>query len=237
MPRPTRCITGSPGALAAASAAGDSDRPLGKGSLHVRGDAEVAAAYRELFASGAAGSRGGTVPRASAICRRGGSRISAGRRSRSCGAPAAPSARTSPNICRRKAATCRASRRCEEFLRGVDRLRETADRVEARLARLERLGPPGGPGTADALARRRRLLQIQRALVRHGLDDFVRATHLYRPFRFLFFLSPWTWFQRSAGTTRGERLRLALEELGPDLREIRPGAVDAPRSAPGRHRR
>ena len=61
----------------------------------------------------------------------------------------------------------------------------------------------------------RRLLQIQRALVRHGLDDFVRATHLYRPLRFLFYLSPWTWFQRSAGATRGERLRLALEELGP----------------------
>jgi ubiquinone biosynthesis protein len=60
-----------------------------------------------------------------------------------------------------------------------------------------------------------RLLTIQRALVRHGLDDFVRATHLYSPFRFLFYLSPWTWFQRSAGITRGERLRLALEELGP----------------------
>jgi ubiquinone biosynthesis protein len=60
-----------------------------------------------------------------------------------------------------------------------------------------------------------RLLQIQRALVRHGLDEFVRATHLYRPFRFLVYLSPWTWFQRSIGTTRGERLRLALEELGP----------------------
>jgi ubiquinone biosynthesis protein len=60
-----------------------------------------------------------------------------------------------------------------------------------------------------------RLLQIQRALVRHGLDDFVRATHLYRPFRFLVYLSPWTWFQRSIGVDRGERLRLALEELGP----------------------
>ncbi|HEY3884999.1 MAG TPA: ubiquinone biosynthesis regulatory protein kinase UbiB, partial [Vicinamibacterales bacterium] len=60
-----------------------------------------------------------------------------------------------------------------------------------------------------------RLLEIQRALVRHGLDDFVRATHLYRPFRFLVYLSPWTWFQRSVGVTRGERLRLALEELGP----------------------
>ncbi len=60
-----------------------------------------------------------------------------------------------------------------------------------------------------------RLLQIQRALVRHRLDDLVRATHLYRPFRFMFYLSPWTWFQRSAGQTRGECLRLALEELGP----------------------
>ena len=60
-----------------------------------------------------------------------------------------------------------------------------------------------------------RLLQIQRALVRHGLDDFVRATHLYRPFRFLVYLSPWTWFQASIGIARGERLRLALEELGP----------------------
>jgi ubiquinone biosynthesis protein len=60
-----------------------------------------------------------------------------------------------------------------------------------------------------------RLLEIQRALVRHRLDEFVRATHLYRPLRFLFFLSPWTWFQRSAGESRGERLRLSLEELGP----------------------
>ncbi|MEA3139493.1 MAG: ubiquinone biosynthesis protein [Gammaproteobacteria bacterium] len=60
-----------------------------------------------------------------------------------------------------------------------------------------------------------RLLQIQRALVRHRLDEFVRATHLYRPLRYLFYFSPWTWFQRSIGGTRGARLRLALEELGP----------------------
>jgi ubiquinone biosynthesis protein len=60
-----------------------------------------------------------------------------------------------------------------------------------------------------------RLLQIQRALVRHRLDEFVRATHLYRPLRYLFYISPWTWFQRGIGGTRGERLRLALEDLGP----------------------
>ncbi len=60
-----------------------------------------------------------------------------------------------------------------------------------------------------------RLVEIQRVLVRHRLDDFVRATHLYRPLRFLFYLSPWTWFQRRRRAARGERLRLALEELGP----------------------
>ena len=60
-----------------------------------------------------------------------------------------------------------------------------------------------------------RLLQIQRVLLRHGLDDFVRATHLYRPLRFLFFLSPDVWFERRRGLSRGARLRTALEELGP----------------------
>jgi ubiquinone biosynthesis protein len=60
-----------------------------------------------------------------------------------------------------------------------------------------------------------RLIQIQRVLLKHGLDDFVRATHLYRPLRFLFFLSPGVWFERSRRAERGERLRLALQELGP----------------------
>jgi len=60
-----------------------------------------------------------------------------------------------------------------------------------------------------------RLVQIERVLVRHRLDDFVRATHLYRPLRFVFFISPWTWFQRGSDLSRGARLRLALEELGP----------------------
>jgi ubiquinone biosynthesis protein len=60
-----------------------------------------------------------------------------------------------------------------------------------------------------------RLLEIQRVLLRHGLDDYVRATHLYRPLRFLFFLSPLVWFERRRMVSRGARLRLALEELGP----------------------
>ena len=60
-----------------------------------------------------------------------------------------------------------------------------------------------------------RLLEIQRVLLRHGLDDYVRATHLYRPLRFLFFLFPGVLFARRRAGSRGERLRLALEELGP----------------------
>ena len=60
-----------------------------------------------------------------------------------------------------------------------------------------------------------RLVEIQRVLVRHGLDEFVRATHLFRPLRFLFLLSPWTWFVRGKDAPRGVRLREALEELGP----------------------
>jgi ubiquinone biosynthesis protein len=60
-----------------------------------------------------------------------------------------------------------------------------------------------------------RLVEIQRVLLRHGLDDYVRATHLYRPLRFLFFLSPGVWFERRRQASRAERLRLALEELGP----------------------
>ena len=61
----------------------------------------------------------------------------------------------------------------------------------------------------------RRLLEIQRVLVRHGLDEFITATHLYRPLRWLYFIQPSTWFERRKGGSRGERLRLALEELGP----------------------
>ena len=47
-----------------------------------------------------------------------------------------------------------------------------------------------------------RLVEIQRVLLRHGLDDYVRATHLYRPLRFLFFLSPGVWFERRRAVSR-----------------------------------
>ncbi|MBM2830611.1 MAG: 2-polyprenylphenol 6-hydroxylase [Gammaproteobacteria bacterium] len=59
-----------------------------------------------------------------------------------------------------------------------------------------------------------RLLSIQRILIRHGLDEIVFATHLFRPIRFLFYLLPWNWFRRNHGP-RADRLRQVLEDLGP----------------------
>jgi len=60
-----------------------------------------------------------------------------------------------------------------------------------------------------------RLVRIQRSLVRHGLTDFTAGTPLYRPLQLIRLLSPWTWLQSDSQGSRGARLRLALEELGP----------------------
>ncbi len=60
----------------------------------------------------------------------------------------------------------------------------------------------------------RRLLYIQRVLIRHGLDELVLATHLFRPVRYLAPLSPNYW-QGSRNEPRAARIRRALEDLGP----------------------
>ena len=60
-----------------------------------------------------------------------------------------------------------------------------------------------------------RLLAIQRVLVRYRLDDLISSVHLLRPFRYLFYLSPWTWGQRRSDEPRAVRIREALQELGP----------------------
>ena len=59
-----------------------------------------------------------------------------------------------------------------------------------------------------------RVLHINLVLVRNGLDEIVFATHLFRPIRFLYHLAPWNWLRRDY-PPRGERIRRALEELGP----------------------
>ena len=57
-----------------------------------------------------------------------------------------------------------------------------------------------------------RMIAIQRVLVKYSLDDIIRETHLFRPLRFLFYLAP---RERDRSAPLGERIRLALEELGP----------------------
>jgi ubiquinone biosynthesis protein len=59
-----------------------------------------------------------------------------------------------------------------------------------------------------------RLLRINYVLVKHGLDDIIFAIHLFRPFRFLIYFLPWNWFIRKRAP-RGQRIRNALEDLGP----------------------
>jgi ubiquinone biosynthesis protein len=60
-----------------------------------------------------------------------------------------------------------------------------------------------------------RLFHINLVLVRHGLDDIILATHLFRPIAFLRYLLPWQWWRGSLNQSRGERIRLTLEDLGP----------------------
>ena len=57
-------------------------------------------------------------------------------------------------------------------------------------------------------------MHINWVLVFHGLDKLVLKTHLFRPVRYLAFLTPGYWLNAKT-ETRGVRIRRALEELGP----------------------
>ena len=59
-----------------------------------------------------------------------------------------------------------------------------------------------------------RLTGIQRVLIRHGLDEIILTTHLFRPIRFLMYLLPWNWRRRDYAP-KEERMLHALEDLGP----------------------
>lgn len=59
-----------------------------------------------------------------------------------------------------------------------------------------------------------RLIHINLVLLRHGLDEVILATHLFRPIRFLVFLSPWYWFRKDRADYP-VRIRRALVDLGP----------------------
>ena len=73
-----------------------------------------------------------------------------------------------------------------------------------------------------------RLLQIQRVLVRHGLDDFVLATHLFRPLQFVFFLSPALGSSAGAAAPAANACVLRSRSWA-DLRQVWSGGLDTPR--------
>lgn len=60
-----------------------------------------------------------------------------------------------------------------------------------------------------------RLLHINWVLLRHGLDEVILAAHLFRPVRFLLYLSPFYWLRRGKLPPYPVRMRRALEDLGP----------------------
>ena len=59
-----------------------------------------------------------------------------------------------------------------------------------------------------------RLIEINRVLIRHGLDDIIYNIPALKPLRFIYHLSPWNWRKKET-RPRGERIRKALEDLGP----------------------
>lgn len=60
-----------------------------------------------------------------------------------------------------------------------------------------------------------RVIHINFVMAKYGLDRFIFAAPVFYPLRFLSYLNPWHWVNQRQGRTRGECLRLALEELGP----------------------
>ncbi|MDE2274194.1 MAG: ubiquinone biosynthesis regulatory protein kinase UbiB, partial [Gammaproteobacteria bacterium] len=59
-----------------------------------------------------------------------------------------------------------------------------------------------------------RLMRISFVLARHGLDEIILSAHIFRPVRFLIYVSPFYWLRRR-NVARGIRIRRALEDLGP----------------------
>jgi ubiquinone biosynthesis protein len=60
-----------------------------------------------------------------------------------------------------------------------------------------------------------RVIHIAWVLLRHGLDEFILAAHLFRPIRFFRFLSPFYWLSRGERPPYAVRIRRTLEDLGP----------------------
>ena len=60
-----------------------------------------------------------------------------------------------------------------------------------------------------------RLFKTHQTLIRYQLDVFFVESNLLKPLRWVFLISPSLWFRKKTKLRKGERLRLALEDLGP----------------------
>jgi len=62
-----------------------------------------------------------------------------------------------------------------------------------------------------------RLIEINRVLIRHNLDEMIYAIPAFRPLRFIYHASPWNWNKqkRENRAPKAVRIRRALEDLGP----------------------
>ena len=60
-----------------------------------------------------------------------------------------------------------------------------------------------------------RLFKTHQTLIRYQLDVFFVESDLLKPLRWVFLISPSLWFRKKTKLKKGERLRLALEDLGP----------------------
>lgn len=59
-----------------------------------------------------------------------------------------------------------------------------------------------------------RIIRINYILIRYNLDEILFATPWFYPLRFLMYFNPFYWLLKDK-LTRGERIRIALERLGP----------------------
>ena len=146
------------------------------------------------------------------MCRRISSAGSRAPRSAGRSAPPRPPCATWPSISRTSSSDLVPRAEGDQFLKGVDTLREDVDRLEARHRRCSQ---PTEERTHEAA--RARAAASRSSACCSGTGSTTSSAPLIYIGRCAScsFSRPGIWFERRRKASRGERLRLALEELGP----------------------
>ena len=219
--------------LGLAAQGGDLEAGAGREGLRIRGDAEVANRYRELVEAGAPRSRGGAV--ALGGRRAGASAVPRGQDGALLGTPRAAHRRPEH---RRISAGGEPRPRQPHRARGISRRRRSAARSRGP-HRGRSAASSGGSGTRrDARCASR--APAARDPARAGAPRSRRFRPRHAPVPAVPFLLLSVALDLVPAQRRRHARRAAASRArgaGADLRQIRPGALDAPRSAAGRHRR